>query len=464
VSARTSLRLAMVVVALIAFAAAAAGIPARASYGAQVTADEPHYLMTAISLAEDGDLDVRDEFAAQRYRDFHEIDLAPQARPLADGRLVEPHDPLLPLLLAAPMALGGWVAAKLFLCLVAAALAALTLWIAVRRFSVPVLPAAVTIGALGASAPLAAYGAQVYPEIVAALFTATGVAALTGRLGRAGLATVAAMAVTLPWLSVKYAPVAAALLGVAVWRLWRDGRRGEVVALTATGLAGVLAFVGLHHVLYDGATPYAAGSHFVGGQLTVVGSDPDYLGRGRRLVGLFVDRDFGIAAWQPAWLLAVPALASMAARRPSGSAAIAVPLAAGWFTATFVALTMQGWWFPGRQLVVVLPLVALAVAWWARGGGARLWVVAGLGAVGVLAQAWVAVEASTGRLAWVVDLQDTANPLYGAWASVLPDYLQVSAATWTLHWLWAAIGATVAVVAYRRERGAAAPAGAHALA
>jgi hypothetical protein len=464
VTPRAGLRAAMLAVALVAFAAAVAGIGARASYGAQVTADEPHYLMTAISLWEDGDLDVRDEFAAQRYRDFHEIDLAPQARPLADGRLVEPHDPLLPLLLAAPMALGGWVAAKLALCLVAAALAALTLWIAVRRFAVPPVPATVTVGVLGASAPLAAYGSQVYPEIVAALFTAIGVAALTGRLGRAGLATVATVAVALPWLSVKYAPVAVALLAVAAWRLWRDGRRGGVAAVALAGAAGALAFVGLHHLLYDGATPYAAGSHFVDGQLTVVGSDPDYLGRGRRLVGLMVDRGFGIAAWQPAWLLMVPALACLAARRPRGSAALALPLAAGWFTATFVALTMQGWWFPGRQVVVVLPLVALAVAWWARGGGARLWAVAGLGAAGVLAQAWVAVEASTGRLAWVVDLQDTANPLHRSWSALLPDYLRVTAATWTLHWLWAAVALAVAVAAYRRERGLTAPRGAHALA
>ena len=73
--------------------AAAAGIGSRASYGAQTTADEPHYLLTALSLAEDGDLDVRDEFADQSYRPFHELALAPQARPLPDGRLIEPHDP-----------------------------------------------------------------------------------------------------------------------------------------------------------------------------------------------------------------------------------------------------------------------------------------------------------------------------------------------------------------------------------
>jgi hypothetical protein len=185
--------------------------------------------------------------------------------------------------------------------------------------------------------------------------------------------------------------------------------------------------------------------------LTVVGSNPDYLGRGRRLVGLLVDRDFGLAAWQPAWLLVVPAVAALLARRPRGWAALALPLATGWLVATFVALTMQGWWFPGRQVVVVLPAAVLAIAWWARGGGRRLGITLALGTLGVLAYAWVAVEGALGRIAWVVDLQDTANPLYRAWSATLPDYLDVTAATWVLHWTWAAALVALAVLAARGD-------------
>ena len=59
--------------------------------------------------------------------------------------------------------------AKLTLAAVAAALAALLVWIAVRRFGVPVLAAAVVVGVFAASAPLAAYGSQIYPELPAAL-------------------------------------------------------------------------------------------------------------------------------------------------------------------------------------------------------------------------------------------------------------------------------------------------------
>lgn len=454
-----SLRGAMVVVALVAAGAAAAGIGVRGSYDAQTTGDEPHYLMTAVSLAEDGDLDVRNQYQAQAYRPFHEIDLMPQARPLPGGRLVEPHDPLLPAILVPGVALGGWVGAKLTLTVLAGALAALTLWIAVRRLAVPVRPAAAVVGVLSASAPLAAYGAQVYPELPAALAVAVAVAALTGPLRRGGLAAVAAAVVALPWLSVKYAPVAAALAGLALWMLVRRGR-----ARTAAGLAGALAvaglaFIGAHEALYGGATPYAAGAHFVDGELTVVGASPDYLGRSRRLVGLLVDRDFGLAAWQPAWLLAVPAVAALAARRPRGAGTLLLPLAVGWAVATFVALTMQGWWFPGRQLVVVLPVAVLAIAWWARGGGRRLALAVALGLVGVSVHAWVVAEGLLGTMAWAVDLQSASHPLYRAWREVLPDYLNVSPSTWALHWAWAALLVAAAALTARRERAVRIPEG-----
>ncbi|MDX6555834.1 MAG: hypothetical protein QOD86_2029 [Miltoncostaeaceae bacterium] len=445
----------MLAVALVAALAAAAGIPTKGAYGGQTTADEPHYLITALSLAEDGDLDVSDELAAGRYRPFHEVDLPQQAAPRADGRLIEPHDPLLPALLALPMALGGWVAAKLALALMAGALAALLVWTAVRRFEVPPVPAAVTVGAFAASAPLAAYGSQVYPELPAGLCVAVAIAALTGPLRRGGLAALALAIVALPWLATKYAPVAAVLAAIGLWRLVRAGRGGAALRLGAGLAAAGIAFLAAHRALYGGWTPYASGSHFsADGELSVVGSDPDYLGRSRRLVGLLVDRDFGLAAWQPAWLLAVPALAALARRRPPGWAVLATPLATGWLVATFAALTMQGWWFPGRQLVVVLPAAVLAVAWWAGRTAPRVALTAVAGAAGVLTWAWVAAEGAAGGLAFAVDLSRTTAPLYRLARLVLPDYLHVSTTTWVLHGIWTVAVLALAALAWRREGGA----------
>ena len=64
-------------------------------------------------------------------------------------------------------------------------------------------------------------------------------------------------------------------------------------------------------------------------------------------------------------MLGVPAVAALA---PAPARGLGRPwscrLAAGWLVATFVALTMHGYWWPGRQVVVVLPALVLAVAWW----------------------------------------------------------------------------------------------------
>jgi len=46
-------------------------------------------------------------------------------------------------------------------------------------------------------------------------------------------------------------------------------------------------------------------------------------------------------------------------------------LLAGWLVATFAANTMHGWWWPGRQTVVVLPLALLSVLCWLARTGPR---------------------------------------------------------------------------------------------
>jgi len=447
----------MLGVGVLAFLAAAAGILVSATHETRTTADEPQYLLTAISLAEDGDLDIADELADGRWRPFHALPLPEQTEPLAGGRRLSPHDPLLPLLLAGPVAAAGWVGAKLAMAVMAGLLAALLLWTAVRRLGVPVATAVLAVAVLACSPPLAVYGSQVYPELPAALAVLAAAAALTttGVPSVGATVVVGVAVVALPWLGVKYAPVAAAVALVACWRLAREGRARRALALAGSlALAGVV-FLVLHRWWYGGWTPYAAGDHFVGGELSVVGTDPDYLGRGRRLVGLLVDRGFGLAAWQPAWLLAVPAVAALARRRPAGWTAIALPLAAGWLVATFVALTMHGWWFAGRQVVVVLPLAALAVAWWTGPDRRRRLLLAMAGAAGVLAFGWLVAEGAAGRVTWAVDFAATTNPLYRAWRLALPDYLAMSRWSWVLHVAWLAFLAGLAaraVVAARPSR------------
>ena len=449
----------LVVVGLVVAAWAAIAVPVRATYGTRTTADEPQYLLSALSLAEDLDLDVSDEIRDRRYTPFHELTLDRQTEPDADGRELSPHDPLLPVLLAVPMAVGGWAAAKATLALLAGLLASLLLWIAVERFGVGRRPATIVVLAFALSAPLTAYGTQVYPELPAALAVAVAIAAMTGPLARRGQWTLLAAIVALPWLSVKYAPVAVALAGVGAWLLLRRDDRPALARSAAVLVGAGVAYLLVHRVLYGGWTVYASGDHFQStGELSVTGTSPHYAARSQRLVGLLVDRGFGLVAWAPVHLAALPAFGALARRRPVHWPVLALPLAAGWANATWVALTMHGWWWPGRQAVVVLPCVVLAVAWWVGtlAGPVRrraVAAIAGLGALGVLLWGWLVVEVLQGRLRLIIDFEATRNPVYRVWRQVLPDLRGGGAARPVLTVLWAAVLAALAWWGWRSAGG-----------
>ncbi len=442
----------MAAVAVWTFTVALPAIGAHATYGARVTADEPQYLTTAISIGEDFDLDISDELDERRFEPYHEIDLNPQTIELDDsGRRISPHDPLLPALLALPMKLGGWVAAKAALAAFAAATAAATLWLAVRRFGVGVGVGGLVVGGFFAAPPLVGYATQVYPEMPAALCLTLGLAAVTGPLGRTGRALALASIVALPWLSVKFVPVAAVIAAVLVVRLWPDRRRRLALDLAVLAVAGVV-YLAFHRSVYGGWTAYASGDHFIDGELLVLGRDPDYLGRSRRLIGLLVDRGFGLAAWTPAYLLAVPALAALARRRPPGWATLLAVIAATYAVATWVALTMHGWWWPGRQVVAALPAAVVAVAMLADGRRGLRWLALGGCLIGTFNWVWLVVEASTGRRTLIVDFEQTANPVYQAWSTLLPDHRHFEGGAVALTVAWTVVVAAFGAWGWLRSR------------
>ncbi len=438
---RHAVAVAMAVAALAAVLGAALGVPARSTYGAVTTADEPQYLLTAISLAEDGDLDISDELADQRWRDFHEAGLPQQTRPLPDGTRISPHDPLLPVLLAPAVGAFGWRGGQWTLVALAGALAALLVWTAVRRLGTRPTVAALVVGTLGASVPLAAYGAEVYPELPAALVvTAACAVLLRDELRGRDVTGVGLAVVALPWLAVKYAPVALVLTGAVGLRLLRDGRRRDLAWLTAALAAAGVVYLAVHQAVWTGWTVYASGDHFVeSGELGVMGFSPDYASRTVRLTALLAEERFGLLTWQPAWLLLPPALGAWLRRARRGRVLLPAAFVAGWLTATYVALTMAGWWFPGRQVVVVLPVAVLLVAWWVDRSARRVATFALLGVVGVTSWVWLVLDVLAARMTLVVDFYATTNPVVQAWSRAFPDFQEIDALTWPLHGLWVVV-------------------------
>jgi hypothetical protein len=320
-------------------------------------------------------------------------------------------------------------------------LAALLLWTAVRRFAVPPRLAVPGVALAAGTAPLAVYGQQVYPELPAAVAVTAAVALLAGPLDRARtLAGFGVAVVALPWLSVKYVPVAAAL-GLAAVVHMRHRRAGAGWLLAGLAAAGI-AYLAVHRAVWGGWTVYASGDEFAAhGEFGVVGFHPNYPGRSIRLLGLLIDRDYGLGAWQPAWLLLVPAVTVLLRRRPPGWLALALPLAAGWVCATWIAITMNGFWWPGRQLVVVLP-VAVLVILTSLARLSPLWtrIAAGAAALGLAYYAVLLVDGYRGATAWVLapDRVDLHQPM--SW--LLPDDRDLSTLDWVKYALWTlALGA-----------------------
>jgi hypothetical protein len=89
--------------------------------------------------------------------------------------------------------------------------------------------------------------------------------------------------------------------------------------------------------------------------------------------------------------------------------------------------------------VVVLPAAVLLIALWAAQSRSRLWVVVGLGSIGVAGWLLLVWEAAVGRLTLVVDFGATLNPVHQLVRRALPDYQTVSATTWTLHATWVVV-------------------------
>jgi hypothetical protein len=452
-AAAPRLRLAMVAVGLLATLSACLGIGVRSTYGGHAAVDEPQYLLTALSIWEDRSLDISDELRQQRFLDYHDADLPVQTAILPGGRQVSPHDPVLPLLLALPVGLGGWVAAKATLAVLGGVLAALLLWTAVRRFAVPPRLAVPGVAVAACTAPLAVYGQQVYPELPAALAVTAAAALLAGPLDRVRtLAGLGVAVVVLPWLSVKYVPVAAALAVAAVVQLRHH--RTRAAWLLAGLLAAGVAYLAVHRAIWGGWTVYASGDEFqAGGEFGVVGFHPNYPGRSIRLMGLLIDRDFGLGGWQPAWLLLPPAVAVLLRARPRGWLALALPLAAGWASATWVAITMNGFWWPGRQTVVVLPLAVLVILTaLARLGPLWTRVAAGAAGLGLAYYAVLLVDGYRRATAWVLapDRVDLHQPM--SW--LLPDDRDLSTLDYAKYTLWT-VGLAAAAVTAARARSSA---------
>ena len=431
-----------------------------ATRGASISGDEPFYLLTTQSLLDDGDFDLRNQYETRSYESFfdHPDGLWQQSAPLPDGQLLSPHNPGLSALVILGFAFGALVGTQVQLLIMAAATMALAFILAERLTGRPVISWIVTLG-VGLTATAFIYSSEVYPEFPAALALVLSLLVVT-RQQPLGIADALLLTVSLTvmcWLGVKYAPLALLVSGYFLFRADQSGR----IALVAAGAASAGFFAWFHLHLFGSLTPYGVNVVYAGWNTSdILGGHIEWGERYYRLWGLFIDRRFGIGRWAPLLLVAVPGMALLAAAG-SGRRLVLSLIVAQMLIATFVALTMMGWWFPGRTMLTVLPLFVVPIV--ALIVKVPLWgriLAAVLGVLTVVTTAGLAKAGRAGEITIAVDPFDMSFPPFQGLSGLFPLYTWWTSETWWLTFLWLALAGlvTVAVIwpevvqAYRRLR------------
>jgi len=336
----------------------------------QASGDEPHYLLMAQSLWQEGDLDLRDNYAREDFLDYTPGPLVPHyAAPRRDGRPYPAHAPALPALLAPAYALAGRRG-----CLVV--MAALAAWLLreVRRLAGDATGdagAAWFAWAAAAGPPVFFYSFHVYTEVPSGLALALSLRLLLGPATTLAALGAALAACALPWLHVKMTLAAAALGVVALLRL---RGRARALFLAIAGLAAA-AFVAYHQSVFGRPTPLVI---YGGVPKDVLTSSPL-----RALVGLFLDRSFGLLPYAPVFLLSLAGIPRVV-RKPVQQW---LPHVTVTVSVLLPALAWRMWWGgqcpPARFLVPLVPFLGVALACAVAEGNGWLvrarWALVGLG-------------------------------------------------------------------------------------
>lgn len=332
-----------------------------------LTGDEPFYVMTALSLVHDRDLDEANNYADADFEAFYPTDPLPSGwqgwpsfpRPLPPhpantdvGGLHTKHGLGLSFLIALPFAALGRAGA-VFVVQLCATLLAGQMYLLAREAGARAHVAAAVAAALALTLPLAPYAFLLFPEIPAALLLVYAVRRLSAatnselQLLLAGLATG-----FLPWLHQRFAPTSAALAAALLLRYARRRRWDELTtALTPVVVLGSLLVaynLWLYRSPLQDTRDHAGFSDLAG---TLNGA-----------FGLLLDAQWGLLIAAPVYLLALVGAPRWWRAAPDTARLTVLALLPYLALVAAYRVWWGEWGPPARYLVPVVPLAAGALA------------------------------------------------------------------------------------------------------
>jgi hypothetical protein len=382
---------------LATFAVLALFAPRIMTYLNPVTGDEPFYMMTAISIWKDGDLNECNNYRQQDEASFHPAFYSPwrgypkgwlgwgstpfplpphPAKLVPQSRMCASTDPNMSLpvngtgnelyskhglglsLLILPAFVGGGREMVVYFLVALGALLAANVYLLARESAKQILPALLTWVAFAFTVPQLPYSYLIFPELPAALFVVYAFRRI--RLWNNNPFQVAAIGVSiafLPWLHYRFIPVSAALFLYFAYTAFKRETPRRLLGFSLVigqSLVSAALLMLFFYDRYRQVIPNAsdhAGSSDIAGTL-------------RGAAGLFLDVQWGLFVAAPIYILGIVGIILMAAHKPHRRDLL-------WLGLVFVpyfgvianyAQFWGEWCPPARYLASILPLLAMPFA------------------------------------------------------------------------------------------------------
>jgi len=331
--------------------------------------DEPHYLIIAQSLLNDGDLAIDDNHERREYLPYFHGELKPDyLRRGRDGRIYSIHAPGVSALIAPAYAVAGYPGTVGFMILLTSLGAALLWQLLFRLTAEPGAAWVATLAVMG-SVPVFLHGFTVFPDPAGAVALIAALWMLVRlhhgeSISPHTVLGVGAVLALLPWLHTRFALTAGVAGAIIVARLWMHPQRWRLLALfLAVPAVSASAWFLFFQQIYGTPMPTAPYGGYTQSSLA-------HWGPG--IPGLLFDQQFGLFTAAPVLLFAVLGVGALARQSPRLAGEV-VLLTVPYLLAV---ATYRMWWggysASARFLVAVLPALALPLAaWWASGNVAR---------------------------------------------------------------------------------------------
>ncbi len=316
--------------------------------------DEPHYLLIAESLLQDGDIDLKNQFDERAFSKFTVANLEPHTAPRSPkGHLYAIHTPGLSALIAPGYALLGFTGARAVVSAVMAMTVSLLFLVSRSLFGAPTANFVCLLATF--ASPLPIYANALFPDSVATLCVAATLAALVF-MRPAFLGLASAAIATLPWLHPRFLPLAL-VLAVSL-----SARGGFSIRRTALILVPLFISVGLLLLHFQTVFGSASLSAAYGPGFS---SDVSLARVPWGASALLLDRQFGLLLFSPILLLAAQGALNLW-RRDRMIAAVAASVLG---LLLVVGGSFSMWWggasAPARFVIGAVPaLLILCGACW----------------------------------------------------------------------------------------------------